>query len=101
MGGDEDVADADSVCFDFHIQYFAELAELPDDVDQRQTMRLQDLSISLFQRLLASGLIDMDTAQLLGIVSRYMEVYTADEKLETSKAVLKTLRPPAVLFNRK
>lgn len=95
-----DIEDADTACFDYHIRHFEELAEETEQDDGTIRVPLHDLSASLLRRLLASGLVEMPTGLLKGVVKRFAGVHVADKQSEEYADLVASLRPPAVLFNR-
>lgn len=90
-------ADADDACFDFHVRHFALLAENPEGGDG-SWVPLHDLPIPLMYRLLASGLISMNTQQMIEIVQSFASSKSSCHAKR--KALSKNLLPPKVLFNR-
>ncbi|CAE8586085.1 unnamed protein product [Polarella glacialis] len=92
----EVVDDADAACFYFHLKHFEVLAE--DEVDASGGVPLNLLNTSLMQRLLMSGLVDIPTAILKGVVKRFARARCSDK--QQAEALRVQLQPPAVLFNR-
>lgn len=89
--------DASSACLDFFLRNFAELARDPQDGDG-SWVPLHDLSCPLMQKLLATGLLEIPHDELMHIVYRYALAKCGS--LEKSGALLSSLRPPVVMFNR-
>jgi len=104
----EDVADADGACFDFHVAHFAELVkgerhmgEEPEiEIFEAKAGFLHELCAPLMQRLLSSGLVDVPSASLTPVVLAYAEGRTKGRPMEEYRELCEMLRPPAVLFNR-
>lgn len=100
-GGYEDVDNADAACFDFAIRNFEDMSRpVQEDGVEEAWIPLHDLSPPLMHRLLASGLVEMHTVLLKGVVKRYAKAICGDEKSQAYIDLRRSLRPPAVLFNR-
>lgn len=122
--GHEDTDSADAACFDFAVRHFLGLAlpplggvggdmegeELPrwtaEDVARCGEMGdgpegvpplLHVLKPSLLRRVLASGLVDMPSEQLIGVVCRYAKAHAGSPS--EFQRLVQSLQPPAVLFN--
>lgn len=92
-------ADAHDACLSFHISHFAELAADPPDGDG-SWVPLHDLSCHLMNKLLATGLVSMPTKELMHIVERFVSAKCGATGGKEFDSIMKTLRPPAVMFNR-
>lgn len=128
--GFETCSDADDACFEFHIRNFEALANLSDgpvstedndgggDVNVEDTP-LHHLSPALMRRLLSTGLVNVCTPMLKGVVKRFARAkcrqasdYNSvgpDNSSAVVKCVLEQysfdklcadLMPPRVMFNR-
>lgn len=94
-------ADADDACFDFHIKHFEQMAgEVHDQLPLQPRTPLHELSVSLFRRLLTSGLLDMATEELTDVVKRFVRAHVLDKDGHEYSDLVSSLCPPRVLFNR-
>lgn len=95
------LADADEACFQYHVAHFEEICDSPtEEGESPAKAAIHALSAGLFQRLLASGLVDAPTASLLGTVKMFAKLKAASGEATDARALCQSLRPPAVLFNR-
>merc|ERR1712146_169764 len=94
-----DAADASDACLDFFIGRFAEMASNPPDGDG-SWVPLHDLNCNLMHRLLATGLVSMPTNELMQVVESYAEAKCGSKNGRDYAVLMKSLRPPVVMFNR-
>lgn len=92
-------ADAHDACLSYHISHFAELAADPPDGDG-SWVPLHDLSCNLMNKLLATGLVSMPTKELMHVIGRFVGAKCGATSGKEFDSIMKTLRPPAVMFNR-
>lgn len=94
-----DAADAKDACLGFHIKHFAELAQDPEDGDG-SWVPLHDLSYTLMQKVLATGLLPIPKDALTQIVERFVCAKCGAKHGILYDVLSRGLRPPIVLFNR-
>mmetsp|Transcript_43099 Transcript_43099/g.99255 ORF Transcript_43099/g.99255 Transcript_43099/m.99255 type:complete len:425 (-) Transcript_43099:123-1397(-) len=103
----DECSDPDASCLDMAIKNFSSFIdeeEFPDEEGRNPNARddvpLHALTPSLFRRLLSSGLLDIDTLRLKIIVKRFAKAKTEGKRKADFIAMVESLTPPAVLFNR-
>jgi len=106
----DDVADADGACFDFHVAHiyelitvgrFADAGSEVEDVDAGASAGLlHELCIPLMHRLLSPGLLNVSSTLLGLVVVDYARTKTKGRPVNEYSELCEHLQPPAVLFNR-
>merc|ERR1712129_78386 len=106
----DDVADADGACFDFHVAHIYELITVGRPTDESSEVEesdagagagfLHELCIPLMHRLLSTGLLNMPSTLLGLVVLDYARTKTKGMPANEYMKLCEHLRPPAVLFNR-
>jgi len=118
----DDVADADGACFDFHVAHIYELMTVERPVDEGSEAVdvdpvdegseavdvdpgasagfLHELCIPLMHRLLSPGLLNVPSRLLVLVVVDYARTKTKGRPVNEYRELCELLRPPAVLFNR-